>query len=56
MQGQKIAELVNSRQTKGGYKIHWNASNYPAGTYISAFQLGDNLSSRRQVIRKLQKL
>jgi len=31
--GKEVTKLVNEEQNKGNYKINFNASNLPSGTY-----------------------
>ena len=54
IKGQRIAELVNDYQNVGAYTVHWNAKNYSTGTYFCNFQFGKNLSSMKNVTRKIQ--
>jgi len=52
MQGQEIAELVNSIQGSGSYKVNFDASNLPSGLYIYTITTNDFKQSKKMLLLK----
>ena len=52
IQGREIETLVNSELTAGGYKIDWDASNYPSGVYFYKLVTNEFTSTRKMILVK----
>ncbi len=50
--GEKVAELVNANQSKGNYKIDFNANSLSSGTYIYILKAGDFIQSKKMILLK----
>jgi hypothetical protein len=50
--GQKVATLVNKRQSAGNYNIEWDASGLVSGVYYYQLQAGDFLEVKKMVLLK----
>jgi len=50
--GQKIAVLVNERQSRGRHRVNWNANGHASGTYLFRIRAGDFEQSRRMTLVK----
>ncbi|MBL7074738.1 T9SS type A sorting domain-containing protein [candidate division KSB1 bacterium] len=50
--GRQVAELVNSYQEPGYYKIQWYASGYSSGIYFYKIQAGESQKVRKMVLMK----
>ncbi|MEA3478765.1 MAG: T9SS type A sorting domain-containing protein [Bacteroidota bacterium] len=49
LQGQ-IVFMMQERQDKGEHSVIWNAAGLPAGLYITQFQAGNNIVSRKLLL------
>ncbi|MCH8305801.1 MAG: T9SS type A sorting domain-containing protein [Candidatus Marinimicrobia bacterium] len=52
LRGQKVAQLVNSNERAGNYKVTWNASDVSSGIYFYRLQAGDYIKTRKMVYLK----
>jgi hypothetical protein len=50
--GQKVAKLVNERQPAGRYRVHWDASGSPSGTYYYQITAGEFQEVKRMTLLK----
>lgn len=50
--GEKVAELVNSFQKAGIYKVVWNAKDFASGVYIYKIKAGKFISSKKLILLK----
>jgi len=50
--GQKVATLVNKKQTAGSYQVEWNASGFASGIYYYRLSAGDFLQTKKMVLTK----
>lgn len=50
--GQKVATLVNEKQSAGEYSINWNATDFPSGTYIYQLKAGKFIQSKKMILLK----
>ena len=50
--GQKVATLVDERQTAGEYQVQFDASNLPSGTYIYQLKAGKFIQTKKMVFLK----
>jgi len=48
--GQKVAVLVNKKQTAGNYKVEWDASSFASGVYLYRFKTDQNYVETRKLI------
>ena len=52
IQGKEIETLVNKELRPGGYKIDWNAANYPSGVYFYTISADDYKETKKMVLIK----
>ena len=52
MLGQKVASLVDSRQTAGSYMVEFDGSNLASGTYMYRMQAGNFVQTRKFALIK----
>lgn len=52
IQGREIETLINSELKPGGYKIDWNASNYPSGVYFYKLVTDEFTQTRKMILLK----
>jgi len=52
IQGREIETLVNSELKAGGYKIDWDASNYPSGVYFYSISAGEFKETKKMILVK----
>ena len=50
--GREVAVLVNERQQQGNYKVNFNASDLPSGTYIYRLTVGGFNQSKKLILLK----
>jgi len=50
--GQKIAILVNKKQSAGSYQVQWDASNHSSGIYIYRLEAGDFRDIKKMILLK----
>ena len=50
--GQPVATLLSGRFDAGDYKIEWNATEFPSGTYFYRIQAGEFTQTRRLTLLK----
>ncbi len=50
--GQKVAILVNKRQSQGNYSVQLNAKNLPSGVYFYRLQVGNFSSTKKMILLK----
>jgi hypothetical protein len=50
--GEKVADLINSRQPAGRHETVWNAAGYPSGIYICRIEAGNFISVRKLLLLK----
>ncbi len=50
--GQKVATLVNKKQSAGSYQVKWNASGLSSGVYLYRLQAGDPVQTKKMVLMK----
>ncbi|MBI5402562.1 MAG: T9SS type A sorting domain-containing protein [Ignavibacteriae bacterium] len=50
--GRKVENLVNEKQSTGIYEATWDASNYPSGVYFYKIQAGDFSETKRMILIK----
>ena len=50
--GQRVAILVNQRQTAKEYSIEWNANNFPSGIYYYRLKAGHNTQIKKMLLIK----
>ncbi len=52
MLGQRVALLVNERQTAGVHTVRWGARNNPSGVYVYRIQAGGYVQSRKMILMR----
>jgi hypothetical protein len=52
MLGQKVAELVNAKKTKGFHSVTFDATNLSSGMYIYRIQVGDGTETKKLLLIK----
>lgn len=52
MLGQKVAELVNTRQNKGSYSVTWNAASMSSGVYLYRLKAGNRVVTQKMNLIK----
>jgi hypothetical protein len=50
LQGREMAQLVNTVQAAGSYKVRFATNKWPAGTYICRLQCGELIETRKMVV------
>lgn len=50
--GQKIATLVDEKQSAGKYEVGWNASRLANGVYLYQLKIGDQIKTRKMILLK----
>ena len=50
--GQKVADLVNTNQKAGKYRVTWNADNLPSGVYFYRLEAGSFSMTRKMLLLK----
>jgi len=50
--GQKVATLVNKKQSSGSYKVEWNASQFSSGVYLYRLSVGNFVEIKKLVLLK----
>jgi predicted phosphodiesterase len=50
--GQKVATLVNKKQSAGNYNVIWNASGLSSGVYLYRLQAGDRVQTKKMIYMK----
>lgn len=50
--GQKVATLVNAKQSPGNYTVTFNASDLPGGVYFYRLKIGSRTQTRKMVFLK----
>jgi hypothetical protein len=50
--GQKVATLVNKKQTAGSYQVKWNASGLSSGVYLYRLQAGNHIQTKKMILMK----
>ena len=45
--GQAMTVLTDQRQTKGSYRVQWNAEAFPAGIYLCALKTDDGTLTKK---------
>jgi len=50
--GQRVATLVNGKQTAGYKSVRWDASGLPSGIYFYRLKAGDFVQTRKMVVLK----
>ena len=48
--GQRLATLVNKKQTAGSYNIKWDASGFPSGIYIYTLETDGGFKQSRKLV------
>jgi hypothetical protein len=52
IQGEEVADLVNSELSAGNYKVDWKALEIPSGVYIYVLRTKDMILSRKMLLLK----
>jgi hypothetical protein len=50
--GQKVATLVNKKQSAGSYQIKWNAGGLSSGVYLYRLQTGNYIQTKKMILMK----
>ncbi len=50
--GQKVATLVNKKQSAGNYNVVWNASRLSSGVYLYRLQAGYHVQTKKMILMK----
>jgi hypothetical protein len=50
--GQKVATLVNRKQSAGSYTVQFDASELPSGVYFYTLRAGDLVSTKKMILMK----
>jgi hypothetical protein len=48
--GQKVASLVNNKQSAGNYQVEWDASGFASGVYYYRLEVGEFWEVRKMVL------
>ncbi len=49
--GEKVETLMDGTQSAGNYKLLWNATNHPSGTYFYNLQIGDKTEISKILVK-----
>jgi hypothetical protein len=50
--GQKVAVLVNEKETHGSYTVRFDASNLPSGIYFYTLRTGNLIATKKMILMK----
>ncbi len=50
--GEKIATLVNEKQSPGNYRVQFDASNLPSGVYFYTLRYGNFIATKKMILLK----
>ncbi len=50
--GEKVATLVNERQSPGEYSVQFDASNLPSGVYFYTLKTGNSVLTKKMILTK----
>lgn len=50
--GQQIAVLVNSYKQAGSYRVEWNSSTFPSGTYFCTMNCDNFVKTTKLILMK----
>ncbi|MBN1406467.1 MAG: FG-GAP repeat protein [Calditrichaceae bacterium] len=50
--GQKVATLINKKQTAGKYQVKWNAEGFPSGLYFYRIKADKFMETKRMILIK----
>ena len=52
MVGEKVSELVNTKQVPGEYSVSWEANNQPSGLYLVMLSAGNQIKTQKIMLVK----
>ena len=52
MVGEKVSELVNTKQAAGEYSVSWEANNQPSGLYLVMLSAGNQIKTQKIMLVK----